>query len=212
MPEEDPNRTTPSPWPTLPLRDVATCFAGIPAGKAASSTPSGSIRVVNIQDIDERGFIRPQLKEIPPPAGAERYEVMLGDLLLIARGAQTRAALATDAVGGAIAGSGLIVIRPGPELLPYALLSYLQSDEGQRALRKRIRGSTLTRLLTMKDVYELPVPIPPMPVQHQIAEFTEVAETGYRAALLAAEKRREFARAVIARLLHDDALSRGAGS
>jgi len=209
MSEEDPNRTTPSPWPILPLRDVATCFAGIPSGRAASSTGSGSIRVVNIQDIDERGFIRPQRKEIPPPAGAERYRVMSGDLLLIARGAQTRAALATDDVGGALAGSGLIVIRPGPELLPHVLLAYLQSDEGQRVLRKRIRSSTLTRLLTMKDVYELPVPIPPMPVQHQIAELSDVAETGYLAALRAAEKRRKFARAVIARLLHDDVLSSG---
>jgi restriction endonuclease S subunit len=170
------------------------------------------MRVVNIQNIDERGFLHPPLKEIALPAGAERYMVMPGDILLIARGAQTRTALATDAIKGAIAGSGLIVIRPEPELLAHVLLAHLQSDEGQRALRRRIRSSTLTRLLTLKDVYELPVPVPPMRVQHQIAELTDAAETGYQAALRAAEKRREFARAVIARLLHDDALLRGAGS
>jgi len=200
----------PQRWSTALLRDVATCFAGLPAAKALSPTAPGGVRVLNLQDIDATGFINPQLKEIAPPNGAARHMVEHGDILLIARGAQPRTALATESLAGALAGPGLLVIRCGPAILAHVLLAYLQSEEGQRALRHRVRGSTSTRLLTMKDIYELSVPVPPIEVQHQIAKLDIAADAAYRTALVAAEKRRELARTVISQLLHDDALLGGA--
>jgi restriction endonuclease S subunit len=131
----------------------------------------------------------------------QKYTVRADDIVLTCRGTQLKIANVTPESAGALISANLIAIRPGPMLLPAVLLAFLQSSATQKLLLQRAQSSTSSISLTTKSVTELPIPVPPLPVQEQIAELVIAAEESYAVAIRAAEQRRAVAHRVAFELL-----------
>lgn len=202
-----------SRWPTFTLAEVATLFVGLPTARHLASTgeQGADARVVSVGDIQDGRLIPADaLSTIRlKPGAAERFRICVGDLVFACRGTLLKSALVTAESEGLVASSSLIVIRSGPRILPAVLLSMLRSSSWKSTLHQRTRSSTGLMQFTVKDIQDLPVPVPPMDVQSDLASLVEAEDEHHRWALLAAEKRRELTMNAVEHMLRNPSQSGG---
>jgi len=92
-----------------------------------------------------------------------------GDVLVSKSGTIGKAGIVRNGAVGAIAASGFFILRPIQESLdPHFLMAYLNSNECRTWLGERARGTSIQRL-SKSVLYELPVPLPPLQIQHRVA-------------------------------------------
>lgn len=98
------------------------------------------------------------------------WKLRAGDLLLSKSGTIGKAGIVRNGAVGAIPSSGFFVLRAHEgQVDPHYLLAYLQSTEVSNYLDDHARGSAARHLAT--DVVKtLPVPLPPLQIQHRVAE------------------------------------------
>jgi hypothetical protein len=195
---------TASEWPLRPLEAVTErIFLGLADTRQRGDGDERELPVLTVRDL-QGGHVPPAAaltkRAVPAGANVERYTVRANDILLTSRGALLKVANVAAPTEGALISANLIAIRAGAGLLPAVLLAFLQSAPGQNALRQRVQSSGASIMLTPKVVGGLSIPIPPLAVQHQIAELVSTADQHYRAATRAAEQRRALAHAVASEL------------
>ncbi len=93
-----------------------------------------------------------------------------GDVLVSKSGTIGKVGIVRNGAIGAVAAGGILVLRPtGAQLDPHFLSAYLSSPECRAWLDGRARGKTISHL--SRDVLdEMPVPVPPIPVQQRVVE------------------------------------------
>lgn len=190
-------------WPMKPLGEVTQqAFLGVVLSRQRPPTQDTSqVPIVTLQDLEDDPMAgQRQTVQLGPRSSYARYEVKEGDVLLAARGATLRVALAPD-LHGALATSSLIVLRPAPALRGAVLAAYLRGPRGQAELQRRLRVSTTTQSLNVKDVVAMPVPVPALAAQREIGEWFESTEAAYRAGLAEARCRRAIGSAMTELLL-----------
>jgi type I restriction enzyme M protein len=112
------------------------------------------------------------VKDLPSRA---TYTVRAGDILLAIAGASTGTekqaiALVTEEHDGAVCTNGFAVLTPLPERVnPFFLLAYLYSDVFLSELRRLLKGHAIPAA-SFSDVKNIPVYLPPRPVQDLIGE------------------------------------------
>lgn len=142
-----------------------------------------------------------------PDRSLERYAVRPGDLLLVARGTLFKLAQVPDQASGYLADANLLILRPDRrKILPEVLLAWFNSAPGRDAVLSRSLPAASLWAITARDLASLRVPVPPMSDQHRIAAIVRATEAGYRAALEAAELRRELGRRAAEHLLLGEGL------
>ena len=143
------------------------------AGRAIKSSdlkddPRGEqpIGYLRIRDITQgkigsaSSWLEPRLAETE-----RRWAVAVGDVLLSKSGTIGKAALVRNGAAGAVASSGLYVLRPDQHRLDSGfLLAYLASPTCQNWLAARSRGAFI-RHLNRAVLDELPIPLPPLMMQ-----------------------------------------------
>ncbi len=93
-----------------------------------------------------------------------------GDLLVSKSGTIGKAGIVRNGAVGAIASSGFFIIRVKEGTIdPHYLLAYLQSNEANAWLEDRARGAA-AKHLSVASIGELPIAMPPLQIQHRIAE------------------------------------------
>jgi type I restriction enzyme M protein len=103
------------------------------------------------------------------------YTVKAGDILLAIAGASTGTekqaiALVTEEYDGAVCTNGFAVLTPLPERVnPFFLLGYLYSDAFLGELRRLLKGHAIPAA-SLSDVKNIPIYLPPRPVQDIIGE------------------------------------------
>lgn len=130
---------------------------------------------VRIKDLSQSkvgrtsSWLRPELASIE-----QRWALLPGDVLVSKSGTIGKAALVRDGAVGAIAANGLYVLRADQERLDAGfLLAYLASPACQNWLSAQSRG-TVIQHLNRAVLDELPVPLPPLPMQARAAaQFRE---------------------------------------
>jgi type I restriction enzyme M protein len=111
-------------------------------------------------------------KDLPSRA---TYTVKAGDILLAIAGASTGTekqtiALVTEEHDGAVCTNGFAVLTPLPERVnPFFLLGYLYSDAFLGELKRLLKGHAIPAA-SLADVKDIPVYLPPRPVQDLIGE------------------------------------------
>jgi len=194
-------------WPARPLVGVVeSLFVGLPASRYAAKTneESISVPVLSIGDITE-GRIAP-LEAIPRfslrATDLGRFRLRAGDIVVSCRGTLLKAALVTATSSGVLASSNLITVRPDPrKYRPQLLLALFRTQAWQDTLKSRSRSSTGLMQLTIKDLADLPVPMPPPELQAKLAELVDVSERSHQAALAVAERRRALVDSLVTRSL-----------
>lgn len=190
-------------WPTLPLGEaVEQSFLGMVLHRHKPVREVLHVPVITLRDLEEEQITGPpEAMAIEPPASWERYRILAGDVLLTCRGGVHRVVLAPAWIEGVLASSALIVLRPGARLRGAVLAAFLRSGPGQAELQKRLRISTTTQSLNLKDVVTVPVPVPAEAIQREIERWFEVSEEAYRSGMAEARCRRDLGRGIIVHLL-----------
>lgn len=161
-----------------PLSSVAK----VSAGRSIKSTDlldeppfERAVGYVRIKDLNQgkvgrtSSWLRPELASLEQP-----WALLPGDVLVSKSGTIGKAALVRNGAVGAIAAKGLYVLRTDQERLDAGfLLAYLASPVCQNWLSAQSRGAVI-QSLNRAVLDELPVPLPPLPVQARAAaQFRE---------------------------------------
>lgn len=206
MSSKQPEQASPGSWPASPLRTVVEqLFVGLPVSRYQAKGAAAAVEepVLGVSDLGD-GLLAPRAgltKVSLRPDSFDRFRVQAGDILLSCRATTLKAARVTEEGTGLIASSNLIVLRPGGRLLPALLLALLRSSPWQELLRLRSRSSTSLIQLTLRDVEDLPVPLPPSELQQQLASLIDAEEEHHRCALRAAALRRALVEGLVSDVL-----------
>jgi len=129
------------------------------------------IPYVRIKDV-QRGQASRGSSWLSPNAAASvdaRWKLKAGDVLLSKSGTIGKAGVVRNGAVGAIAASGLFILRPDQNRLdPHFLLAYFDSSECRAWLDDKARGATI-RHLSRRILNEMPVPLPPLQIQQRVA-------------------------------------------
>lgn len=134
-----------------------------------------AVGYVRIKDLNQgkvgrtSSWLRPELVSLE-----QRWALLPGDVLVSKSGTIGKAALVRNGAVGAVAANGLYVLRVDQDRLDAGfLLAYLASPACQNWLSAQSRGAVIQHL-NRAVLDELPVPLPPLPIQARAAaQFRE---------------------------------------
>lgn len=114
----------------------------------------------------------------------ERYvqgHIKPGELLIEVKGKAEKVVVVPEDFPTEVLVSGsLYKMTLNPEKVnPYYILAYMLSRYG-RTLRDRSKTNTLISYVNKDQLYAMPVPLPPLPLQNEIAQLCHRAEKRYR--------------------------------
>jgi len=97
-----------------------------------------------------------------------RRKLRAGDVLLSKSGTIGKAGVVRNGAVGAVAASGLFILRSDQNRLdPHFLAAYLESSECRSWLDGNARGATI-RHLSKRVLDDMPIPVPPLQFQHRV--------------------------------------------
>lgn len=132
------------------------------------------IRVTDIQDGQvATALVRRTTREIDQ--AYKRSKLKRGDLLLSIRGHVGRMAIVPASLDGANITQDTARLATLDTLEPYYLMACLASRGMQRRMVGLTRGAAVQGI-NLGDVKELPIPVPPLPVQQTFAALVKRAE------------------------------------
>ena len=110
----------------------------------------------------------------PKGAEADRAQVRTGDILLTITGSQIgRIAPVPPRINGAFVSQHVAILRLKPGLLPVFLSMFMSLESGgQREIARLQYGQTKPGL-SLGQISEFKIPIPPLPLQTRFAELVE---------------------------------------
>lgn len=194
---------------STPLSQV--CSAPITYGivQAGPHVPDG-IPYIRVSDMTGLRVLSPAGMLRTSRAIAARYhrsEVRIGDIVVALRGVGGLCKEVPSELDGANLTQGTARVRVAECHNPAFILWALRSQRGQREFRKVLRGWKGESLLeiTLGDLREIPVPIPPRPVQDRVA--AQISELDRAEAI--ADERRAQSQALLRQLVNA-ALAEGA--
>jgi hypothetical protein len=167
------------PTKSLPLSTVAEVFSGQTLKPGQVGLQEGGFHVVQAVDLGDAQSLR--VTKALPSATLARVspESLLrpADLLIRTRGASNQVVFLAGAQVDAVAVSPLLVLRvkAGAGLDPHYLHWLLNSPEVQAQLGREARGTTI-RMLSAESIRQLPILLPSLDQQHQIAALAALAE------------------------------------
>jgi hypothetical protein len=127
------------------LGEIAQIFSGRPVRRVPDGDAWRSARVVGLRDVGRRISPAAEIEEVQVAETDDvaRSALQVGDIVVTARGANVRAAVATSDHEGLLAGPNLIVVRLGGGAPPEMIAAYLRHPEvSARLLRDFVGTST----------------------------------------------------------------------
>lgn len=131
-------------------------------------------------DVGEDGLLETPLKTVMIDRGslrkARNQQLEAGDVVLSVKGTIGRVGIVPDAVPGRndddfwTVGQSMMILRPRKGIiLPEVLYEYLSSDVVQQHFGTLVGGAVIMSF-NVKDLKDLPIPVPTLQEQHQIAD------------------------------------------
>ena len=186
---------------TQPLSTLAHTLAqGATISRYRS--PTGAVRrVVNIgdlQDLETRGALE---SEVLSDGSYLANALEAGDLAVATRGTILKASVVSSEHAGAVAGQNLAVLKPKRDLIhPVYLAGLLRSAHLAGEFEKRSMRSTTIKLITLKQLGDLPIPCPSLEEQETLARLFLEIETLDKLAQRSVDARRRLSEAAIGTL------------
>lgn len=150
------------------LGEVAKVLGGYAFRSRVTDDPDGDVRVLQLGDIDAQGHVDPEtLTRMEFGKRAGKHTLEPDDVLLTARGERVLA-LRVPGADPIVAAAGLLVIRPKAVLDSDYLCWCLNHPRTRQRLERLREGSNL-KFLERGNAEGLPIAVPEMAVQHEIA-------------------------------------------
>jgi type I restriction enzyme S subunit len=165
-------------YPTKPLEEVVQLDRGITYGivQAGPHIPDG-VPYIKTGDIIDGVICADGLwrtaREIAD--SYQRSEVKFGDLVMSIRATVGTVAVLPKTLDGANLTQGTARIAPGPEVDKLFLLWQIRMPEAQHWISQQIKGTTFLEI-TLGRLREMPVFVPPLPLQQNFAALVERVE------------------------------------
>lgn len=159
--------------PTQQLADLVEVFAGYLTRKAVRNNPMGTYRLLQIRDFnaDRSTVAVEELVRISPKTGASLCVLQTGDVLFLAKGTNTFAAVVSDLPKPTLAASSFFILRPKP-IIRSDYLAWFLNHDSTRALLSRLATTGAHMPIIRRDVLEtLDIPLPSVTIQKVIAEL-----------------------------------------
>jgi type I restriction enzyme, S subunit len=159
--------TNPKKWPIHQLQDVVKKGTIVTYGivQAGEEFLNG-VPYIRTGDIVEGKIAQEGLRHTDPQIAAKfcRSRVEVGEIVMSIRATVGTTALVPPELDGANLTQGTARISPGENLDRLYLLYYLRASGTQHWINQQIKGATF-REITLKRLRELPVSLPPLPIQ-----------------------------------------------
>lgn len=177
------------------LGEIAEITRGVNVTKKEleSLEKDGEYYYLNIRNIDEGDINYEDATRIKPKSWdwLERYSIQPGDILITAKGWETKAALVDNDFKDSFISSNLTRIRVDrSKYNPYILLEFLQSEIGKRMLESIQTGTTIT-LINNKQLSRMEVPVYPKEMMDEIGRSIKKNQTIYKEKVKEAEQQYE---------------------
>lgn len=186
------------------LKDVAECRVGYHFRGRITPNPSGSVRVIQIKDIDTdlridmRNLVRVEIDR------SEQHLARQGDVLFLSRGHRLYAVVVPNVDANTIATGYFFILRPKEAgLLPEFLAWSMNQPEFQERVRPFHRGTHMP-MISKTDLENIQIDVPPMDVQRQILSLNELMDEERRLSAAILEKRTALIQTVLRKLMLTD--------
>ncbi len=190
-----------SAWPIMRLGDLSDLITKgtTPTSVGHAFVPDG-INFVKVESITENcQFIESKLAHITQECHdtLRRSQLKSGDILFSIAGALGRTALVTEDIVPANINQALAIIRlkPSNDVLPAFVLQALATGFVLDQIEK-FKGGVAQQNLSLAQVQEFQIPLPPIPDQKRIIGILDEAFDGITTAKANAEKNLQNARAL----------------
>ena len=186
---------------TVPLGQVASLRAGYPFRAGIPHDSEGRIAVVQGRDVSPNplriSFEGEGLTRIDGGRIRNLADPLLrpGDVILMARGPRNYAVVVGDEIPGKLLVTGSFhVVRPNEKSVVPEFLAWLLNQEGAQAFMHSNNSGTIIPMISLDVLRALPVPLPPLDLQRQIANLNALIERESALMTLLASTRRELLR------------------
>lgn len=130
------------------------------------------VPMISIKDL-KNGIIildPEQKRTLKDSKNLEKSKIKEKDILVATRG-DFRSAIVHSKATGYIINQNLVGLRLNNIMLPEVLVIFLNSKGGQQQLTARSKGGTTVTSITISDLLNIEVPVPPMEVQKFLVEY-----------------------------------------
>jgi restriction endonuclease S subunit len=178
------------------LKEIADIRVGFQFRGKVEPDPAGTVRVIQIKDIDSSRRIRTEDLVSVKVDRQEANFLRQGDVLFLARGNRQYATLVAQPLERTIASGYFFILRAATNRVrPDYLAWCINQSEFQEAMRPWVRG-TNTALVSKTDFRDLQIRVPPLAVQEKIVKLNELLERETRLLAELQEKRARLIHAV----------------
>lgn len=171
--------TNPKGWPEFELQAVVKSGTIVTYGivQAGEEYPNG-VPYIRTGDIANGEIIESGLRRTNPEIAAKfsRSRVEAGDIVMSIRATVGTTAIVTESIYGANLTQGTARIAPGENTNSAYLNNFIQSKSTQIWIGQQVKGATF-REITLSRLREMPVLLPPLPLQQAFARRVEAIET-----------------------------------
>lgn len=180
--------------PLKTLDEISKTFRGynIPSISKVLD-PNGDYHVIQLVDVQDGQLITDQLQTVTVNGGGSKLKNFLvqeGDIIISNRGSSTKVAIIPPFEGKLLLTQNFHAIRPHPELSTLYLKAYLESPVAQAYIQPMQQG-TVVKVLGIKELNNLMVPLQSLETQKKIGEGIQGAEETYHQSLKEANKKRK---------------------
>jgi type I restriction enzyme M protein len=191
----EPITRAPSPgWAQARLGEICAVAAGPGSIRRHGTGPSETVLVLP-RNIHSGRVDNGELDTVETTTAHKfaRYRLVPGDIVCARTGTLGRYGLVGAGEAGWLVGPGCMRLRPGTQVHPCYLAHYLNGASAYRWLMRHATGSPI-QYISASRLSELPVQLPPMEVQREIAAALDAAQEQisiHRRAVTATEELRD---------------------
>lgn len=189
--------------PPVMLGDIADIQSGFLFRFRVENRKDGNVRVVQLKDMDDAGRLNlAGSANVKMDAVKEKYYLKEGDILFKSKSNRNTAGVVGGDIGAAVPTVHYLVIRTKtPSVLPAYLAWYLNQKPAQNYFDAVAESTHLVRLIKIKEIGKLKVPIPSLEIQRKVTAAAGLfaRETAVTRQLL--EKRKAFIEAALLQIV-----------
>jgi hypothetical protein len=182
------------------LKDIADFRVGYLFRGKVQPDPAGTVRVVQIKDVDAKRRINVADLDQVTIDKPEPYLVQPDDVLFLSRGHRQYATLVPEVEQNTIATGYFYILRPDERTVcPEYLAWSLNQPSFQESLRPFRRGTHIP-MVSRSDVENVRIQVPSLDVQRRIVKLNELLEHERRLVAAIQQKRSLLVRAISRKL------------
>ncbi len=186
------------------LGDAVSVRSGFTVRRGSKTGMGVEFRLVQIRNVSEDGHLRFDNPSVIKLADLPKDHLLVrGDVLMVAKGSNPRAAVFAQDERPTVAASQFFILRPHEGIRPEFLSCFLNQPETLRFFETNSAGSGIP-FLPKETLLKLRIPIPSLEIQKRIVRVYELGIQEQELLERIREKRRQLVELSLDHILRSD--------